>query len=55
MTLPRVVIDTNVLVSRALLKNSVPAQAVAKAALGAKLVVTASMLAELEEALRPQV
>ncbi len=55
MTLPRVVIDTNVLVSRALLPRSVPAQAVEKAARESEVLVTESMLVELADVLsRPK-
>jgi putative PIN family toxin of toxin-antitoxin system len=52
---PRVVIDTNVLISRFLKLNSVPAQAVAKAVGSSVLLVSTATFAELEEVfLRPK-
>jgi len=48
----RIVIDTNVLISRFLKRNSVPAQAVAKAARSSAVLVSAATFAELEAVLQ---
>ncbi len=56
MTSPqRIVVDTNALVSRLLLPDSIPAQAVSKAVDIAQLLVSESTLAELADVLaRPK-
>ena len=52
---PRIVVDTNTLISRLLLPNSVPAQAVRKAAEVGQLLVSEATLLELMEVLgRPK-
>jgi putative PIN family toxin of toxin-antitoxin system len=54
-TLARVVIDTNVLVSRLILPQSVPAQALRRAELEAHLLVSEATMYELADALsRPK-
>ena len=51
----RVVLDTNVLISRALLPNSTPAQAVRKAISQAQVLVSMDVMAEIAEVLaRPK-
>ena len=54
-TLARVVVDTNVLVSRLILPRSVPAQAVRKAEMEARLLISEATLFELADVLsRPK-
>jgi putative PIN family toxin of toxin-antitoxin system len=50
----RIVVDTNVLVSRLLFRNSVAAQAVRKAMDSSQLIVSAATLQELESVLSRQ-
>ena len=51
MSAPRVVVDTNVLISRVLLPQSTPAQAVRKAYLEGRLLVSEETMNELGEVL----
>ena len=55
MTRARVVVDTNVLVSRLILPQSLPAKALSRAALEARLLISEATMYELADALaRPK-
>jgi putative PIN family toxin of toxin-antitoxin system len=55
MARARIVVDTNILVSRLLLANSVPAQALRKAVIEARLLVSDATMTELADVLaRPK-
>jgi uncharacterized protein len=49
---PRVVVDTNIYVSRLLNPQSIPGQAVARALLGARMLISSATWADLEAVLR---